>query len=127
MINKNIKIFRRKKGKEVLKIKCPSQTCNQSILVLCPFCHKEGLEPLEHEYMLVCPNCHQSCKELVCSCGTSLKASVIEEKQREFQVVREKSDPRQFVMVILLAFLFALVIGVIVKLQYPLYNIVWIA
>lgn len=68
--------------KEYLKLTCPSKLCDQKITLICPYCGDGALSCLSTPSLMECDTCHHSLRAIKCSCGFTLKAPYVYEKQK---------------------------------------------
>lgn len=104
----------------VLRIKCPNNRCMQDIILACKRCHRGELIVNTDSYNFYCSACHHICKEVVCSCGFALKASVVENKKYQLNKLREHADKGQFWVALIASLSVIAILWIILGLQPPL-------
>ncbi|MBB65562.1 MAG: hypothetical protein CMO81_10925 [Waddliaceae bacterium] len=88
-----------KASKTYVKIQCPSQNCQQELVLHCPYCHKGALKSKHHTKMLSCDNCKKALKGITCSCGFGLTGTYIYNKQHEMERLQDLADPKAYLFV----------------------------
>ena len=83
-----------------MKITCPIKSCNSTILLTCPHCHRGALVCNENTLSLSCPICHAIVKSVYCPHGHRIHMGYIREKQRHLRHLLEKTDVKSLVAVL---------------------------
>jgi len=76
---------------------CPNNDCRRDLTLVCPHCQKGALVSNDTSLILECEHCHNVMPGVVCSCGFTLKASYIQEKQRQLRELEKNADPDIFI------------------------------
>jgi hypothetical protein len=82
--------------REVLKVACPVEGCDESIYLLCSECGSGVLKCHEESLSISCEQCKSFVKGIKCAKGHSIKPAYIREKQSVLRHVREAADGSKF-------------------------------
>jgi hypothetical protein len=86
----------KEENQEYLQLKCPNKDCGRDLTLVCPHCMEGALVSNDTSMILECQKCHNVMPGVTCSCGFTIKASYIQEKQRQLRQLQKNADPDLF-------------------------------